>query len=388
MARIDELIFGYRVLKIKEGDMPRALSLALKLGICATVTECGFLRMKYTDCRLFMRSGGKHLCESVGEIRGAVGFVLRAAHAWGAIIGITLGLLLYLLSGELVWDVRVSGTEDVSEYEVVSALREAGFGVGSLWRTTDKNLIEAEVLSSSSDIGWISINRRGTVAYVDVRAKKGNTHGSEGSASYTNLVAARSCVIESVSVVSGKAVVKAGDVVEAGDILISGIVESESGVRLCRAEGEVMGRCLESFVTSVSKNESVSVMGEPLLCEVTLNIFNLNINIFKNYGNSDIDCDIIEDEEECVLFGNCRLPFGITRVYSMERLYDVASYTVEQMSEIAGVRMYRQLHTVISGGDLISLRSEGELTEDEYRLTTTAVFSLSVGVDSPIYTSD
>ena len=388
MVRIDELIFGYRVLRVGEGNMARAINLVLKLGLCAEVVSSAELRMKYSDSGNFLSDGGRVLCAEVGEVRGLVGFIFRARRAWGAVAAVAVAFVLYFAFGELVWDVRVVGAENISEYEIESALREAGFGVGSLWRNIDKNKVETEVLSSSESVGWISINRRGTVAYVDVRVKDGQSTDKEGAVGYTNIVADRACVIESVTVTKGRAVVKAGDVVSAGDILISGIVESADGVELCHAEGEVIGVCRDSIVTVVGECEQISSASEPVLCDFSIKIFNLNINIFKNYRNYDESCAIINDVEDCVLFGSYRLPFGIERSYYVPRQVQSVTYTEEQMSAVAGARMERELHTLLDGADLLKLKSEGELTEGEYRLTTTVVYAVSVGADSPIYADE
>lgn len=364
--------------------MASALNLLLKLGICAEICSPSVIRMKYSDAKAFFKNGGKLLCESIGEVKGVPGFLGRAKRSIAVVIALVIALAVYFLAGEVVWDVRTSGTENLSEYEVEAALREAGFGVGSLWRTVDKNRVETEVLSSSDKIGWISINRRGTVAYVDVREKLQGAEDGVG-AGYTNIVADRTCVIESVTVTKGRAVVKAGDVVRAGDILISGIVEGADGAELCHAEGEVIGLCQDSILTVVKECEEVTSLSLPYTSELTLKFFNLNINIFKRYGNSDSEYAIMKNEESFVLFGRYRLPFGFSETLYAEKKTDSVTYSEEQMADVAKQRMNRQLHTLLGGGDLLKLRSEGELTENEYRLTTYVVYAVSVGTDSPIY---
>jgi hypothetical protein len=85
-------------------------------------------------------------------------------------------------------------------------LSHCGLEVGCRWNSLDRSEVEADVLSEYPSIAWININRRGTVAYVEIiERKKGEIQNSEQKRGYANLVASESCVIEEITVTRGVA---------------------------------------------------------------------------------------------------------------------------------------------------------------------------------------
>lgn len=384
MVRVDLLLFGYRRLCLAEGAVSTAMSLILRLGLCARVGTDRRIILSVRDAERFLSAGGDKLCSEVSEVLGLRGLIGRYRHCYGSMLALLTVAVLYFLSGNTVWDVRVSGNERLGEWEVVAALQEQGFGVGSLWWETDTSDVEARLLSSADGIGWVSINRRGSVAYVEIAEKADGEDIGESDGGYCNVVASKPCVIVGITVRCGSAAVKVGDVVDAGDVLISGVIQNESGTELCRAEGEVLGVLCGEVRTEVKRCEQVASYSEGELCEVGINFFAGRLNIFKNYGNSSGECDIIESKEGCVLFDTYRLPFGITRVYSRKKTYVSVSYTDEELVSRAAHGMKRSLYHYLQGCDLVKLKTYGRYTADGYAMTSELVYIAPVGSISAI----
>ena len=87
----------------------------------------------------------------------------------GLLIGGILGLALYLWAGNRFWDIRVSGNEALSDAAVKESLAQAGLAVGSTIRGFEADVLENQVLLLDDRLAWLSVNRKGTVAYVEVR---------------------------------------------------------------------------------------------------------------------------------------------------------------------------------------------------------------------------
>ena len=199
-----------------------------------------------------------------------------------------------------------------------------------------------------------------------------------------NVVADRDCVIREINVTSGVAVVKPGDVVKRGDVLISGTVESEFGTELVHASGSVIGETAAEIVGSAARSEKASLGTESHLGEIRLNIFNLSVNIFKNYRNSPSECDIIEDNETLVVFSDKSLPFGITRVYERVERFGEVEYTDSRMIELAYSRHSRALLAYLSGAELVKIKTEGKRTDTGYTVSSSIVYSCDVGEEKII----
>ena len=84
-------------------------------------------------------------------------------------VGLLLGMFLLWLSGQFVWDVRVTGNETMTATEVKQVLKESGFGVGSYIPALQSNELENRVMLLSDRISWMSIYMDGTVAMVQIK---------------------------------------------------------------------------------------------------------------------------------------------------------------------------------------------------------------------------
>ena len=113
-------------------------------------------------------------------------------------------------------------------------------------------------------------------------------------------------------------------------------------------------------------------------------IFNFSVNIFKNYGNCENTCDIIEETKEFSLFGKYKLPILLKRTYSYEYTEQTRCLTDEEMISVAKSTLDDKILEELQHSDVIKLRSEGGFSGDVYRITTRAVYSAEIGRESEI----
>ena len=344
MVKLDEFLFGYRRGKVEEKDICKLANALLRSEICSTVTPDGGFIIRERDREKFVFFAKPKMRFHLSEPLGVYGFFYASRRRYGVLAALILLLCISFFTSELVWDVRISGNERISDYVIEEVLSANGFGVGTSWRTIDKNAIEAEILIQRSDIAWISINRRGTVAYVEVIESENVGKTEPITPQYSNIVAERDGVIEEITVKNGMATVKAGDVVRKGDILISGVVENEKGVSFCRAEGTVRAQSVTSILAEASREVVEKHPSRYKLSHVRVILFNFSINIFKNYGNRENSCDIIEEIRNFALFDKYRLPIRLEIARSVEYEEVVRTRSEDEMTEVAR----RQLEGKIS----------------------------------------
>ena len=357
--------------------------------------------LKSSEYTLMLTDGRIYIAEGVYQRRRAV-IEKRAEHisqpygllprlralfsSPGRVVGFVISLLLFLLLSLPVWDVRIEGFEGLDEERVLRALKDGGVYSGALSLGINEGRAETSVLAGCSDVGWISIDRRGYAVYVKclprVDADLPQSHG------YSNIVADRDCVIEQISVTGGKAEVRVGQYVRAGEILISGIIESESGTYFCEAEGTVLGRCDKTVTVSVPRREQVITQGERRLAEKSIGIFNFFINIFKNYGNYETDYAIIEENEYLHLKDGRKLPISVRRVYLQEREYSIMEYDDGRMALLARERLALAVGEAVAGAQTVSMTSSFRFEGDMCHGETKLVLVTEIGCERLIVTEE
>ena len=384
MAGLDEYIFGYSDCRVDVSDLPHLTSALFKLGIGSSVASDGVFTLRERDrLRLLGYAKGKiHI--DFGRTKGLYGLLISASKRRGMLLALFFVMLIFLFTRSLVWDVRIEGNERLSDSEIESILREHSFGVGSYWRCVDNSMVEASVLASHPEIAWISLNRRGTVAYVELVESENVGITEEIAPVYSNIVADRDGVIEEITVESGVATVKVGDVVRAGDILISGVVENENSVYFCHARGSVRATGIVNVTAEAPEKVTEKALTRHRIAELRLIIFNFSVNIFKNYGNRENNYDIIRETRKFALFDKYRLPFRIEKCYLAEYTDTERTLAKDEMTEYAQHNLERKMYAMFKNADVISIRTAGEFSDGAYRLTSRVVYSVNIGKESAI----
>ncbi len=378
MERVKFILFGYRKLKIDAKNVAAASSILLRGGIESLTSPDGLILVSEGDftraCELL--SGKMKYTSS--EMLGALGHFKRIKCKRGLVVGAIISIIMVIFLGNIVWDIRIDGNSGISETQIRETLSECGFGIGSNWFFVDRGHIETEFLRKSKELAWININRNGTVAYIEVIEDEG--HGNENQeeipVGYANIVAGESCVIEEITVKRGIAMVKAGDAVKRGDILISGVL-TQGG--FCYAEGEVIARLSDTVTVEVAREYQKIVEISELPIETTLKIFNFPINIFKKYGNSYSDCDIIENVKVFSIFDSAPLPLCLIQKYARAYKTETAEYSDDELVFAASAKLSALTLAELEGKDLLRIKSYGEYTDTGYLMRSDIVYLSEIG---------
>ncbi|MBR6793866.1 MAG: sporulation protein YqfD [Clostridia bacterium] len=175
---------------------------------------------------------------------------------WGLAVGLPLFLGLVFYSSCFIWQIEVVGCEETSATEILSDLAELGLEVGCR-RSIDVEPIENRYLTGNEKLSWMSVNIRGTTAYVEVR-EKGLKPQVVDLTVPSNIYASRDGVILSVMDYGGTRQVQVGEAVAAGDLLVSGDWTDQYGVRhLTRSIATVRAETQHKTTLSVPLREHI-----------------------------------------------------------------------------------------------------------------------------------
>ena len=379
MAKIDYLLSGFAEIKLDPSNLEKAFTVFLRFGIRASLKNKAMvivLHSQIEDAKRILNDANiPYNVSRIHRIIPSYETPMRAVIISSALI-LTAVLVAFL--SNIVWCVDVSGNENVSASSIISGLEECGLSVGKIWGKIDLGEIETAFLKERQDVGWININRSGTVAYVTVKESDMGAEEKPEAPEYSNVVAKEDCVIESISVKSGTAVVKVGDAVTKGDTLILGVISQGDVSALCQAEGEVIGRVNCAVNASVLREKTKRSLKSTEICSLRIKIFNFLINIFKKYGNLDNDCDIIEEKHQISLNDGRKLPLEVIKEYRVEYTDEYYSATDEDLVREASAKMTVLVNNKLRGVDLNSIKTYGRFTDEGYEMTSLLIYSCSV----------
>ena len=328
-----------------------------------------------SSARRFVAACHKHGIEAeIVSYRGFPKFLKRLRSRTGLVVGAILAVALVVLSGLFVWDVQVSGNVELTDGEVIEALRVCGFGVGSYLPSLRVREIENRVLMESERIGWLSINTEGTVARVQIieHISGESGEGTSSSKNPANLVSVADGQIEYLELYRGNAVVTVGQAVKKGELLVSGLYDSQTGsFRYTRAAGRVMARTERVLTVEIPFLYEEKVYSEPYLQELELSFFNFSHKIFKNSRNSNILCDIIKYNANLGQLGENKLPISFSRTEARPYHLVERERSEEEALELCYAELAEQLVSLSGEVQLLQKQIVTEVGESSVVLVCT-----------------
>lgn len=379
MVRIDFLILGYRKIKIPAENLSEISSILLRASVPSRIDSQGNIVVREKDFVKIQTLLCGRINFEHSEPLGLYGAWLKLEHKWTYVLAGAICAFVIMVLSSLIWDVRIEGNEKITDIEIVNILSECGMSVGDFWGGINRSEVESRLLRSNDEISWISINRRGVVAYIKVIEKEKENIIEMPRVEYSNIVASADCIIEEVTVSQGTALVKPGDVVKKGDVLIVGCLSEESGGYFCSAEGSVLGRVSDSVSLKIDRRYEKKCGTKKKLYCLNINFFKFSINIFKLYGNLPTNCDIIDDEITYSLFGRCKLPFSISKKTMVSYDFISTEYTDDEIIKVAYERLSALMATRLATSDLVRLRTYGNFTDEGYVLRSEYTYICDVG---------
>lgn len=365
-------IWGYRLLRCSEADSKAVLNTMLERKIFywklhrEENRELSFAisEKEYKKLVAILDKRGVKVYSVYGR---GLPFICRAhRNRVGLLVGLGIYFALIILSSFFIWDIKVVSNTQTPHNVIISNLNELGCYEGAFLPSIDFEDLCIDYLEKYKDFSWVSVNVRGTVAYVEIQEKK---LYEDELTSPRNMVASIGGVIEDCSVYEGKSMVAPGNVVKKGDLLISGIVENKEGaIRLCRAKGRVLASVETDLRVEVPYNSQRQVYTGKSYEEKKLRFFNLTFPLFGESPPDDASCTHLSESDAAVLFEKIELPLSVEKEVFYEYKTQEFTYTEEEAEKAAQYLMRKSFDQKLNGAELISVQSTGEHTKNSYIL--------------------
>ncbi len=296
----------------------------------------------------------------------------RFWHAPGLVAGVILSLLLLVGARTLLWDVRVTGNEQLDTAELEALLAECGLAEGAFLPALDADKIALSLRRADGRVAYAAVNLRGTVAHVQIR--EAEPAPAQIARNPANLVAKYDGVITMPLVFEGECLVEPGEIVRAGQILASGLSDTQNhGYIMTRAAGQVLARTVHTYEVRVPLSYEQKEYTGREKHEISLFFFGRAQKVFKSTGKSILECDIIEKTKYFALSTGEQLPFGYGVVTAAEYRTVTLTRTGAEARAIAHAELEAQLAADSAGRTLLEKQVEYRMDGDGITLLCTVV---------------
>jgi len=285
----------------------------------------------------------------------------------GILIGILLGTAVLISSSRILWDIRISGNEQMTVRQVRQELAASGLYIGMPLDLLDVKDMEMQIQLDSERISWVSLNMSGTVVYAEIRERIPTPENVPLQPA--NLVARCEGIVEGLEIYSGNTVVQQGQAVRQGDLLVSGIYDSQAlGWRVTRAAGKVLARTRHEFFVEIPWKYEQKVYTGERISHKKLFFFEKEIKIFKNSSILGASCDKINKVDTFTLASGVRLPFAVGTEQYFPYEYCEAVRDHAQAQALAYDALERQIAQTLSDAVLLKKEITVTLTEKAFEM--------------------
>ena len=326
-------LFGYVNFSARDGFADRFINLCTTAEIplwniqnvggkiTASTTLQGYLEIRNPARKSGMRV-------RVSEKKGLVFFLKKHKKRIGLLIGTFLIVVMLVFLSQFVWSVSVVGNTTIDEDYILETFENYGIKVGARITKEKIEMAVEKVSSAIPELSWVTINRKGAVAVIEVREKI-NAPEMYDKTTPTNLVASEDGVVLSVDILYGNAEVKIGSAVTKGDLLISGVITHPDFTEsLIHADGHVKALVKKKNISSCDEFDFFALKNEKM--RKSIFFFGLKIplglNVPENFytkHNSFLETDEI------------MLPVGIITEYGAVYNEDKTELTEDVQNKIA-----------------------------------------------------
>lgn len=277
-------------------------------------------------------------------------------------------LLTVFVLSLFIWEIEITGSETISDAQILSVLEENGVGIGTLGLTIDRELLRDKVIDALPKISWMTVNVSGCKAEVIVRERVERPKTIDLKQPM-DIIAAKTGLICELSVFEGLKQTDKGVTVLQGELLISGTMPSLSGkTRYVHSQGVVKARTWYEISEKIPLEYISKRYTGETKTKKSLLIGNYRLNLYLNGGISLDACDKIIYKERLSLPGGMLLPIEIVTAEYREYIAEPARMSEEDAAAILKAGLTKKLQEQTKGEPL-SL--EFETAQDGEFLTVT-----------------
>ncbi len=299
--------------------------------------------------------------------RGLPFWLKKYKKRYGIPVGVFIFVAVLFVSKLFVWEISISGNDNITAESVEEQLSNAGFGVGTFIPSVDFYTLCNNFMQKTEDFSFVSVNMEGTTAVVEVRERKKIPPEEEIKAS--NLVAKYDGQIESMTIYNGKTVVEKGTVVKKGELLVSGFLEKKYGFDIVRSSGSVYAYVSRVLTVDIPFCTEKKVYTGLEKKNVELQFFGKSFSFYSSKQQDMDEYDIITDRERLVLFDAVSLPIIQKTTVQKEYIYETVYVDEESAKKEAERQMEALIQNELSDAEVLEIKTDSELDDDSYKLT-------------------
>ncbi len=310
------------------------------------------------------------------EKKGFPTLVKRCKKRMWFAVGLGVFCLLLIALNQFIWKIEIVGCETVSASHVAQQLSACGLKVGAFRPFLNEKELQNRMLIQMPELAWLWADKSGSKVTVQIKEKVLAPEIFDVHA-FSNIVAAKDGVIDSMIVKSGVPMVALGDTVSQGDILVSGLIVSDKGVdpRQVQSEAEIYARVwyekTKAFsLWSPKKNETGKVEKK-----YTLHLFGWNLNLFFKEDTRFSEFAEETKEHELSLFGRY-LGVGLTGRTFREEVTTYEKLSPESVAESGALEIKAVMdeEAAANASQTESRTSYEILDEDTIEITVVAEY--------------
>ena len=284
---------------------------------------------------------------------------------------------------KFVWNIEITGNNNIDSKEIIEALNSDGLKIGNLKSKINTEEIVNKIRYQRDDIAWIGIEITGTNALVKIVEADSKPEIVDEN-DYCNIVASKDGVVEKITAQNGTIMVNNGQEVKKGDILIAGYMQGKyTDKYYVNAQGEVKAKISYIQSEKIYKKETKKEKTGNLENKYAIKINNFKINFYKTLSKYE-NYDTMYTTKKVKLFSNFYLPIEITKYTNYEVNNTEIIYNEEQAKEEGTKRAQEKLNSLITNVD--SAEKQVSVTDmgSFYDVKVTYVVTESIGTKEKI----
>ena len=350
--------------------------------MCACMHPSGFRKAEAFTQKTFCQiriTKKRGVPFQMSSIRRRYALLLGFLFTLGSLYGLSL----------FVWEFEVIGNQLVSTETILRNLAEIDVKPGMYGPSIDIATIKNEMLLRIDELSWLTVNRNGSHATVEVRERipKPEIIPSDIPC---HIVAAKDGVVLRVDALTGKAQVSAGETVTRGQTIVSGWLDfGEMGSELVHARADVYARTWydlkavmpleytgKEYTGRKQTRRVLVVAGQRL-------IFSLfDFSMFDN-------CDKLVKTTTLKLPFNITLPVSVVNECYVE--YTPSSYSLPRQEAVQALKavLSRQLDALLGEGEVmdadIQARKQGDVMVETLKAECWEQIAMTVPVEPGFY---
>ena len=270
--------------------------------------------------------------------------------------GIVLFFMIIILLSTRIWGISVEGEKYHTKESILKYLNERDVYGGMAVKDVKCSNIRYDMRHSFDDIGWVSVELKGSMLYVRIREVQlieENEEKKKGS-----LISEDTGRVVSIVTSSGTPKVMKGDKVKKGQVLISGvdkiIGDNDEVVRKrkVRAEGEVIVQSVDRYddKINVRYKKKIYTGRHKNLYEISAGKYNIFLHNPLNDLETYSKCDIIREGGRLCPLLSLRFPVSIWRQSFKEVSFEESEYSRDEAVSLLKERFKDYLSEIKKDG--------------------------------------